>query len=207
MPILEVVLRQLKYFGFRKITLSVNHLAELIQTFFGNGKRLGLDISYCMEDTPLGTAGSLSLVDDLTDHFLVMNGDLLTTIDYSEMIRNHIQSAAEATIGVFPREVKIDFGVLDISEDGVLLDYREKPRFEYLVSMGVNAFHQSVLEYIPKNQYLDIPTLMMNLKNSGKTVSTFRSECEWLDIGRPDDYEEAMDLFEGSKHKYLRDKK
>jgi len=70
--------------------------------------------------------------------------------------------------------------------------------------MGVNAFHKSVLEYIPKNQYLDIPTLMMNLKNSGKTVRAFRSECEWLDIGRPDDYEEAIDLFEKSKHKYLR---
>jgi len=204
MPILEVVFRQLKYFGFRHITLSVNHMAELIQTFFGNGEKLGLDISYCIEDTPLGTAGSLSLVENLTENFLVMNGDLLTTIDYSEMVQRHIQSAAEATIGVFPREVKIDFGVLDIAEDGSLLDYREKPRFEYLVSMGVNAFHKSVLDFIPKNQYLDIPTLMMNLKTSGKTVKTFRGECEWLDIGRPDDYEKAIELFEQSKHKYLR---
>jgi NDP-sugar pyrophosphorylase family protein len=205
MPIMEVVLRQLKYFGFRYITLSVNHMAELIQTFFGNGEKFGLQISYCMEDTPLGTAGSLSLVKNLTDNFLVMNGDLLTTIDYSVMMQNHIQSAAEATIGVFPREVKIDFGVLNITEGGRLLDYREKPKYEYLVSMGVNAFHKSVLEFIPENQYLDIPTLMMNLKNAGKRVMTFRSECEWLDIGRPDDYEQAVELFEKSRHKYLRD--
>ncbi len=204
MPILEVVLRQLKFFGFKHITLSVNHMAKLIQTFFGNGERFGLDICYCMEDSPLGTAGSLSLIDNLTDNFLVMNGDLLTTIDYSQMVQKHIQSGAEATIGVFPREVKIDFGVLDIAEDGTLRDYREKPQFEYLVSMGVNAFNKSVLEYIQKNQYLDIPTLMMTLKNSGKTISTFRSECEWLDIGRPDDYEDAIDLFEKSKNRYLR---
>ena len=97
MPILEVVLRQLKYFGFEKIVLSVNHLADLIQSFFRDGSQLGLDISYCMEDKPLGTAGSLSLVNDLSDTFLVMNGDLLTTIDYAAMVRSHINSSAVAT--------------------------------------------------------------------------------------------------------------
>ena len=205
MPILEVVLRQLKYFGFQKITLSVNHMAELIQTFFGNGEKLGLEISYCMEDNPLGTAGSISLVENLTEHFLVMNGDLLTTLDYRAMMTQHIQSGAQATIGVFPREVKIDFGVLDISEKGELQNYREKPCFEYMVSMGVNAFHKSVLDFIPPKEYLDIPTLMMNLKNSGIKVMTFHSGCEWLDIGRPDDYEKAAELFEHSKHNYLRE--
>ncbi|MGV7223133.1 MAG: sugar phosphate nucleotidyltransferase, partial [Nitrospinales bacterium] len=194
-------------FGFRKITLSINHLAELIQVFFGGGEKLGLEISYCQEDKPLGTAGSISLVEDLSEHFLVMNGDLLTTIDYSKMVQSHIQSAAEATIGVFPREVKIDFGVLDIAADGELLEYREKPRFEYLVSMGVNAFHKSVLDFIPEKEYLDIPTLMMNLKKSGEKVMTFSSECEWLDIGRPDDYEKAAELFEHSKHNYLKEKR
>lgn len=205
MPILEVVLRQLKYFGFRKITISVNHLADLIQTFFGNGSKLGLSITYCMEDTPLGTAGSISLVHDITENFLVMNGDLLTTIDYSAMIKSHISSGAAATIGVFPREAKIDFGVLELGSKGELLQYKEKPKFEFLVSMGVNAFHKSVLEFIPKDKYLDIPTLMMNLKEAGKSVLTFRSECEWLDIGRPDDYEKATEEFERSMKKYLPD--
>lgn len=204
MPILEVVLRQLKSFGFEKITLSVNHLAELIQTFFGNGSKFGLDINYCMEDKPLGTAGSISLVENLTEHFLVMNGDLLTTLNYNTMMRRHIDSDAEATIGVFTREVKIDFGVLELGEKGELLQYKEKPQYEFLVSMGVNAFHKSVLDFIPRGKYLDIPTLMINLKNAGKQVLAYRSQCQWLDIGRPDDYEQALAIFERNRHLYLR---
>lgn len=205
MPILEVVLRQLKYFGFEKITLSVNHLADLIQAFFGNGQQLGLDITYCIEDKPMGTAGSLSLVKDLTDTFLVMNGDLLTTLDYSAMVNKHISSDAIATLGVFPRHVKIDFGVLELNENGDLTQYKEKPQYEYLVSMGVNVFGISALDFIPYGKYLDIPTLMINLKNSGKRVSSYRSDCLWLDIGRPDDYEQAAEEFERDEKKYLRD--
>lgn len=205
MPILEVVLRQLRHFGFRKITMSVNHLAELIRAFFSDGAKWGLDISYCMEDQPLGTAGSIGLVDDLTDPFLVMNGDLLTTLDYAAMLRSHAASGAWATIGVFRREVKIDFGVLEIDPHGQLVAYREKPRFDYLVSMGVNAFRLSATDFIVKQQYLDIPTLMMRLRDAGKPVGTFASECEWLDIGRPDDYEQAAETFERSRHKYLRE--
>ncbi len=204
MPILEVVLRQLKSYGFKKITLSVSHLAELIQKFFGDGSQLGLDIGYCMEDNPLGTAGSISLVEDLTDPFMVMNGDLLTTIDYIAMVRGHIDSDATATIGVLPRDVKIDFGVLELGDKGELLAYIEKPKFEYMVSMGINVFNKSVLEFIPYGQYLEIPTLMMNLKEAGKPVLTYRGDCEWFDIGRPDDYERAVIEFERSKEKYLR---
>jgi len=204
MPILEVVLRQLKSAGFEKITISVNHKAHLIQTFFNNGSQLGLDLSYCEEDEPLGTAGSLSIVKNLSDNFLVMNGDLLTTIDYADMVQTHIDSGATATIGAFPREVKIDFGVLDINNKGELHNYREKPTFRYLVSMGVNVFNMSVLEFIPSGQYLDMPELMMNLRNAGRTVLTYRSNCEWLDIGRADDYETAIEEFQRSRNKYLR---
>ena len=204
MPILEVVLRQLKSAGFEKITLSVNHKAHLIQTFFNNGSQLGLDLSYCIENEPLGTAGSLSIVKDLTENFLVMNGDLLTTIDYAAMVQAHIDSGAVATIGAFPREVKIDFGVLEVNHKGELYNYREKPTFRYLVSMGVNVFHRSVLEFIPHDEYLDMPKLMMNLREAGKNVLTYRSRCEWLDIGRSDDYETAIEEFQRSRDKYLR---
>jgi len=204
MPILEVVLHQLKSFGFRKITLSVNHLADLIQVFFKDGGSLGLDINYCIEDKPLGTAGSISLVEDLTENFLVMNGDLLTTLNYRQLVLKHIKNGAQATVSAFPREVKIDFGVLEVDVKGQLIDYFEKPSYRYLVSMGVNVFQRSVLEFIPRGQYLDIPTLMMNLKKAGKQIMTFRSDCEWLDIGRPDDYENALEIFEKSKQKYLR---
>ena len=205
MPILEVVLRQLKSAGFKKVTLSVNHLADLIQAFFGDGSALGLEIEYCIENEPLGTAGCLSLVRNLTDTFLVMNGDLLTTLDYAAMVRRHIETNAVATIGVFPREVRINFGVLELGGKGELLDYKEKPRLEYLVSMGVNVLDKSALDFVPKASYLDMPTLMMKLKEeAGKPVLSYRSDCEWLDIGRLDDYEMAVKAFEKSRDKYLR---
>ena len=204
MPILEVVLRQLKSYGFEKITLAVNHLANLICAFFGDGSDFGLQIDYCMETMPLGTAGSISLIENLTDTFLVMNGDLLTTIDYTSLIRFHIDSGSCATISIFPRTVKIDFGVLYINQKGELLNYKEKPVLEYLVSMGINVFDKSVLDFIPRNQYLDIPALMMQLKNAGKEIQTYKSNCKWLDIGRADDYETAVNLFKKSQDEYLR---
>jgi NDP-sugar pyrophosphorylase family protein len=119
------------------------------------------------------------------------------------MVQTHIDSKAVATIGAFPREVKIDFGVLEIGSKGELQDYRENPTIKYLVSMGVNVFNRSVLEFIPRAQYLDMPTLMMNLRNAGKTVLPYCSNCEWLDIGRTDDYEIAVEAFERSRDKYL----
>ena len=204
MPVLEIVLRQLKSFGFEKITLAVNHLADLLMAFFGDGSKLGLDISYCVEDKPLGTAGAISLVENLTDPFLVMNGDLLTTIDYRQMVQNHIDSDASATIGVFPREVKIDFGVLEVEDNGELASYEEKPEFQFMVSMGVNVFSSSVFPMVEKGEYLDIPDLMMNLKNDGRKVCTYKPDCQWLDIGRPDDYEEAIRIFENDRSLYLR---
>jgi NDP-sugar pyrophosphorylase family protein len=204
MPILEVVLRQLKSSGFEEITLSVNHKADLIKTFFGDGSQLGLEISYCVEKEAMGTAGALSIVNNLTDTFLVMNGDLLTTIDYTNIVQTHIDSGAIATIGAYPRTVKIDFGVLETNSKGELLDYKEKPAFEYFVSMGINVFNKSVLEFIPKIQYLDMPTLIKNLLKAGKIVLTYRSDCEWLDIGRADDYEMAIEAFERSCDMYLR---
>jgi NDP-mannose synthase len=203
MPILEVVLRQLKNQGFRKITLAVNHLADLIQAFFGDGASLDLEITYCIEEEPLGTAGSISLVQDLGETFLVMNGDLLTTIDFGALAAAHVASGAIATIGAFPRTVKIDFGVLEVGKDGELAEYTEKPVLDYLVSMGVNAFSKSVIPFIPRNEYLDVPTLMMNLKRTGERVNTYLSDCEWLDIGRPEDYENAIADFERDKGRYL----
>lgn len=203
MPILEIVLRQLKSYGFGKIFLSVNHLANLIQTFFGDGSKLDLEIEYCIEDKPLGTAGSISLIPDLSENFLVMNGDILTTINYAELVNAHIHSDSIATIGIFPREVKVDFGVLHVKPSGKLLSYDEKPTIKYLVSMGINIFHRSVLEFIPHDDYLEIPTLILNLLAEGKTVSTFKSDCEWLDIGRSEDYEKAVEIFDKSQSKYL----
>lgn len=204
-PILEVVLRQLKFYGFKKIVLSVNYLAKLIQTLISDGSELGLEIRYCLEEKPLGTAGSIALIENLSDTFLVLNGDLLTSLDYAAIVQTHKESGAVATIGAFPREIAIDFGVLELNDNGDLLAYNEKPKFEYIVSMGVNVFDKSACEFISAGEYLDIPTLMIRLKDAGRRVTTYRSDCEWFDIGRRDDYELAAVEFERSRKKYLKE--
>lgn len=203
MPILEVVLRRLKAAGFQHVTLAVNHLSNLISAFFQDGASLGLKIEYCSEDSPLGTAGSLALVENITDTFLVMNGDLLTTFDFHRIIDLHHREKSMATLGVFPREVKVDFGVLDVNAEGELVGYREKPVFPYLVSMGISVFSRGVLEFIPRGKPLDIPDLILELKKAGKKVMTCSDHCEWLDIGRADDYEQAVERFEQDRNKYL----
>jgi NDP-mannose synthase len=203
MPILEVVLRQLRHFGYRSITVAVNHLAELIRTFFGDGSKLGLDLDYCLEETPLGTAGPLALVREVTDPFLVLNGDLLTTLDFAAIVRRHQETGACATIGAFRREVHVDFGVLELDAAGLLEKYIEKPRLNYSISMGVNVFSRRALSFIPPRARFDIPALMMAIKAAGERVGTYNEDCEWLDIGRPDDYEEASRVFERNRTKYL----
>lgn len=202
-PILEVVFHQLKYYGFTEVTLAVGHLANLIQTFFGDGSRHGLHIQYSMEDEPLGTAGPLRLIDGLENDFLVMNGDILTTLDYGQLMKSHQESDCIASIAVYPRTVYINFGVIE-HQDGQLVDYQEKPTLQYDVSMGIYVFSPRVLEFIPHNQYLDINVLMMNLKQAGEAIHTYKEDCYWLDIGRPDDHEQAIEEFEKRKHEFLK---
>ena len=151
MPILEVVLRQLKAAGITRVTMAVGHLADLLQAFFGNGSRFGLAIDYSFEEKPLGTVGPLTLIDSLADErdFLVMNGDVLTTIDYSRLIARHRDAGADVTIATFRREVKIDFGVIEAGADDLLTGYVEKPRFDYRVSMGIYCFDAKVLGRCP----------------------------------------------------------
>jgi len=191
-PILEIIIRQLKARGFDEITLAVGHLAELIMAFFNDGSKYGLKIDYSREEKKLGTAGGLGLLKNrLKDDFLVMNGDVLTSLDFSEFLAFHKRTGSKATIALNQRHVDIDFGVIELDSDRRLRGYTEKPRIDYLVSMGVYAFHESILEYIPANSYLDIPDLMKRLLADGETVNGYIHEGYWLDIGRPDDYEKA----------------
>ena len=206
MPILEILLRQLKSQGASKIIISVNHLASLIQNFFGNGSNLDLSISYCIESKPLGTAGSISLIEELSDPFLVINGDLLTTLSISKLLSHHRKTNAVATVAVSKREVKIDYGVINTGLGSTVKSITEKPKIDYLVSMGINLFSSHVLQYINYNEYLDIPDLIKNLLHSNQKIESFYdAECRWLDIGRPDDYEKAVIEFENNSKKYLED--
>lgn len=196
LPILEVVVRQLRQAGFREITMAVGHLAELLMAYFGDGNKLGVQIRYSREEQPLGTAGPLSLVEGLDRPFLVMNGDLLTNLDYRTLWEHHLARGAVATLATFQRKVQIDLGVIETDDRGWVQDYIEKPTFHYTVSTGIYVFEPSVLDCIPQNEKMDLPDLILKLLAMGHRVSTFPFQGIWLDIGRPDDYERALIEFE-----------
>lgn len=204
-PILEIVIRQLAHHGFNDITLAVGYLAELLMAYCGDGRKYHLNLSYSREETPLGTAGPIAMVPDLNETFLVMNGDLLTTLDYSEMWRYHRERGAIATLATYQRDVKIDLGVLEFDADNWVTNYIEKPTFHYSVSTGIYIFEPAVLNYIQPGQRLDLPELVLRLLQQGQKVSSYRYSGYWLDIGRPDDYQEAIQKFEIHRSEFLPD--
>jgi NDP-sugar pyrophosphorylase family protein len=204
MPILEVVLRQLVRFGFGDVTIITGYLSEYIESFCGDGRRFGARIRYEREVTPLGTAGGLTLVERPREPVLVMNGDILTTLDFDAMYRAHRDAGAAATVSVFPREVKIDFGVLEFGDDPTFLSgYREKPTFSFEVSMGLYILDPCAWDVLRPNEPLGMPDLLESLRTSGRPVLGFRQPCEWLDIGRHDDYAAANDVFQSQRAAFL----
>jgi len=194
-PILEVIIRQLKHNGFSQVTMAVGYLAELVEAYFRDGKKYGVEIDYSREDKPLGTIGALSLIDGLDKTFLVMNGDVLTNLDYDQLVTFHNENNAVATIATYNKEVKIDLGVLEMDESFELKNYLEKPTLRYHVSMGIYVFEPEILELIEPNGYLDFPDLVLSLIKEGKKVVAFPFDGYWLDIGRHEDYELAQEDF------------
>lgn len=202
-PILEVVLRQLRGQGLTDVTLAVGHLGNLIQAFFGDGSKWGVKIDYSFEEEPLGTVGPLTFLTGLNETFMVMNGDLLTTLDYADLIKYHKSKTAVATVAAQERWVDIDFGVIQRDKGDRLAKYIEKPRLSYLVSMGIYVFEPELLEFIPKRRKFDFPDLMQRLLQQKQKVAIYRSDEFWLDIGRPDDYQRAVDEFERNRERFL----
>lgn len=191
-PILEVIIRQLRDRGVDEVIMAVGHLAELLMAFFGDGRQIGMPIQYSREDRPLGTAGCLSRIRDrLPETFLMMNGDILTSLDFSDLIAYHREQGAIATVALNRREVYIDFGVVELGEGNLIVGYREKPRLSHLVSMGIYIFEPEVCAYVDEEQYLDFPDLITRLQEGGEKVAGYVFDGYWLDIGRPDDYERA----------------
>ncbi len=199
-PILEIIIKQLKSHNFKEVTLAVGYLAELIKAYFSDGSDLGIKINYSKEDVPLGTAGPLSLIEGLNETFLVMNGDVLTSLSYSNLIDYHKDRGGVATIAISRRIALVDFGVIKFEPDsGVIKDYTEKPTLKYDVSMGIYVFEPEVLRYIPKGHKLDFPDLIKILLGHGEKVIGYLSEDKWLDIGRHDDYAIAQDEYNAMK--------
>jgi len=204
-PILEIIVRQLAHYGFRHITMAVNHQAEIIQAFFQNGEKWGIKIDYSLEHKPLGTMAPLRLIRDLPDDFLVMNGDILTDLDFAEFFDNHVASRALFTISSKVRKQNIDYGVLDTNGRGKLVGFREKPSFDYEVSMGVYMVGKDAVNAIPADAPYGFDTLMLDLLARGKAVNVRKFDGYWLDIGRPDDYMQAIDEFELMRKRFLHD--
>lgn len=203
-PILEVIVRQLVSAGFTKITMAVNHQAELIKAFFGDGTKWDVSINYSMEDSPLGTMGPLKLIDGLPDYFLVMNGDILTDLSFSDFYDYHLNSDRIFTISSHHRQQLIDYGVLQTDDNSNLCGFQEKPVTSYLVSMGIYMLSKEILNFIPDDSPFGFDNLMLALLDAKKPIGVKEYDGYWLDIGRPDDYMQAIEQFDSKKGAFLK---
>ncbi|MFH1160880.1 MAG: sugar phosphate nucleotidyltransferase [bacterium] len=189
--ILEILLKQLKRYNVTDVTICLNHFAEIIQAYFGNGEKLGITISYSIEDQPLGTVAPIKLIDHLPQDFLVMNGDLLTDLNFTELFLHHQQHKSLLTVSSYQRKSRIDFGVLEVDpESQIVSGFREKPELDFIVSMGVYAMNRKVLDFVPDGPF-GFDELILTLLSHNQRLKVFPFAGYWLDIGRPDDYEKA----------------
>ncbi len=193
--VLEIVVQQLASYGFTDITFCVGYLSHLIRALFDTRSDLNAKISYVHEDSPLGTAAPLRLIDDLDDTFILMNGDVLTTLDYRELLRVHCETGNAVTVATMRRTVEIGYGVVHLvngASAGRVEAYVEKPEIASLVSMGIYAVEPAVIDFIPTTDYFDFPDLIQALLAAEQPVGTYAHDGLWFDIGRRDDYEQAV---------------
>jgi NDP-sugar pyrophosphorylase family protein len=188
--------------GIKDIIITTGHLSEMIRTLVGDGKKLGVRIVYSLEDSPLGTAGPLDLLrEDLTEDFMLINGDVLCDLDFSAMIEFHKKNNNTATIGTTERTVFVDFGLIKINKQSEFISWEEKPTLRYFVSMGIYIFNPKALSCVPKGKFLNINDLIDTLHKNSDKVMGFVHRGYWLDIGRPEDYENACKRHEdNNKH-------
>jgi NDP-sugar pyrophosphorylase family protein len=200
-PILEIVLNQLAQNGFDHITMAVNHMANLIMAFFGDGSKWGIKIDYSFEDKPLSTIGPLTLIPDLPENFLVMNGDILCNISYRQFFESHVQNANDVSVSTFKRDVKIDFGVIEYNEKFQVTAFIEKPVYHYDVSMGIYCLNRRIVDSLPRGEAYGFDNLMLDCLNTRAKVTTKPFDGFWLDIGRPEDYDYCNENYAFIKEK------
>lgn len=205
-PILEVILRQLAGQGFDRVTLAVNHQAEIVRAFCGDGSKWGIKIDYSLETAPLSTIAPLKLIADLPDNFLLMNGDVLTDLPMGKLYQEHVSQKRRFTIAASERTHVVDYGVLHASENR-LTGFEEKPKIQYLVSMGIYIVSRSALDRVPMEQKFGFDDLMLDMLAHKESVHVERYSGYWLDIGRVDDYMRAVEEFEERRQQLLPDEK
>ena len=190
--ILEILINQLKKFGIEEIDICLGHFAEIIMAFLGDGSKFGIKINYSVEPTPLGTVAPIKLLKNLPENFLVMNGDLLTDLNFKELYDTHLKNDSLLTVSTYQRNTKIDFGVIETENNSEkVTGFKEKPEYNFEVSMGVYVMNRKILDFVPDNQPFGFDDLMISLLQKKQNISIYRFDGYWLDIGRPDDYEKA----------------
>lgn len=194
--IMEVIIKQLTRAGFTHITVAVNHLANLIMAYFGDGSKWGIQLDYSFEDKPMGTIGPLGLIKNLPENFLVMNGDVLCNLDYKHFFDNHVAQNVEVSVSSYKRIVNIDFGTLQYDESGNLLTFAEKPSYEFDVSMGVYCLNRIVVDRLKSGQAFGFDDLMLESIKNERKVHIYPFSGYWLDIGRPEDYQTVNEQFD-----------
>ena len=193
-PILGIIIERLAESGITDIIITVGYLAGIIRAYFGDGKQFGVNIEYFVETEPLGTAGCLSLIENLDDEFLVMNGDILTSLDFTDLIKYHRTMGNPVTICSYKKEIQLTLGVLELT-GATVRDYIEKPRYSFDISMGIYAMNRKAVDHIPKNEYFDFPTLIKRLISVKEPISVYKFEGDWYDIGREEDYKAVLEKY------------
>jgi NDP-mannose synthase len=189
--ILEIVLRQLGQRGFERATIAIGYLGSLIRAYVGDGSQWGIAVDYVTEEVPLGTMGPVVLnLDKLPEHFLVMNGDILTDLDFADLLGQHAAGGAPLTVGTYRREVLVDFGVLEVADERIVA-FREKPVLSYSVSMGIYGLSRTTLQRYEPGRPLGFDELVLDLLARGDLPAVYPFSGHWLDIGRPEDYDRA----------------
>lgn len=204
MPIIEILLRRLEKAGVTDVVIAIGYLGSLIQAYLAQSaisKRI--NISYHLEETPLGTAGAIGTMDGLTEPFFVLNGDLLSTIDFKAMMRHHLDTGACLTVGVVSTEVQIQLGVLSLDASKNITGYDEKPTMSYAASMGIYVYSPLAKSLIEPGVQLDAPSLVLRLIDEGRKVTGYTAPCRWIDIGNPGEYERAQQEFAANPDIFL----
>jgi NDP-mannose synthase len=204
-PILEIIIRQLAAAGFDHITLTLGYMSTYFHAFIAQHRSLSrlARIDFVEEEKPTGTAGSLASVPGLSGTFLVMNGDILTSLDYRALLAHHHAQKGLLTIGMHAKDIKIDLGVIQTDAAGQVTGYIEKPTLSYGVSMGIYVYSGEALALIEAGEYLDFPSLVLRLLADGKKVATYPCSATWLDLGRLEDLERASEIFARSRGEFL----
>ena len=194
-PILEHIIVKFRDQGYTRFYISINYLGHMIEDYFGTGKNWGVEISYLRENMRLGTGGALDLLpNNMQFPFLVMNGDLITEMDFDDIVRNHMEAGAAATMCVREYMTAVPFGVVKF-HGNTYLDVEEKPTYTHHINAGIYCLSKDALESIPSGEFYDMPTLFEDLTEKQHPCSVHVMRDSWIDIGNPREYESAQSRF------------